>query len=376
MKTLVTKWKISLGMTAAFFLPGFGPLKAQNEPPLPTWDAVESPFQVPGSHFSNLLPDNSGGDTTDGFFLGSPGMLTSPPLLLDDSGMNSNDLSLFLRGGLLHEAQEPAKPDPTPSLALRDVPAAILAGLSQVPVNEYLINPQSLVTEVPAMDVERLLQFHASESRIRLYILVLDRDQSLGSIAALTPLINRLRSDKELALAIYPMGEPWRARFLVSPALSQSSSLNSMSEMAEDCIKNAMEVNDPGEQLQRFAVRLSTRLFWLEKVLSASRNPLGNSVAASQLHEVAGQSIPPASPLPPPAQPAGMSAVLFSVLTMLLLTGLFLGVRRWWRYRAASQRRHVWILSEAEVPPRLGGAFSGGAGAMIPYGSQIPPKGK
>lgn len=354
-------------------------LFANEEPPLPTWDRgpVGAPNLQPGSQFSNLLPEDNGTEAGTGFYLGVPGMLKSPPLLMDDSGPNPHDLSLFLRGGLLNTAPESAKPNPTPTLALREVPVTVLDLLKQVPLNEYLINPQSLVTEVPALDIERLLQFHASESRIRLYILVLDRDQKLSSTAVLNPLIARLRSERELCLAIYPLGEPWRARFMVSPAISQSSSMASMTEMAEDCIEDSMQVNEAEQQLQRFAVRLSTRLFWLEKSLPVAAVPLHSPAAdkPTVLHEVATKTAPLA-----PAVVSGHAnvlwAVLLSVLCVLTLSGLFYGLRFWLRFRAARKVPHVWTLPEAEVMPRLGGAFSGGAGAMVHYGGRVSPTAK
>ncbi|TDU69432.1 hypothetical protein EI77_03086 [Prosthecobacter fusiformis] len=344
------------------------PLYAESEPPLPTWDSGESIQPSPGSNFSNLLPESSSLEPQDSFYLGSPAALKSPPLLLDEPGLDSHDLSLFLHGGLLNETHQPAKVSPTPSLALQDIPESILAGLQNVPVNEYLINPQGLLTEVPLLDLERLLQFHSTESRIRLYILVIGRDQKLSSAASLNPLIARLGAGRELCLAVYPVGEPWRTRFLVSPSLSQASSLGGMTEMAEDCIQDSLLVNDPEQQLQRFAVKLSTRLFWLEKSLPPLASTISQEGKANILHEVA-----PSQGFTVPAIVYGEGAgiiqtVGISVGCVLFLAVMGYGVRSLLRYFAARRIRHVWILPETEVRPRLGGAFSGGAGAVMQHG--------
>ncbi|GAA5144387.1 hypothetical protein GCM10023213_34520 [Prosthecobacter algae] len=353
------------------------PLAAADEPPLPTWDgqAWESPVLTPGSQFSDLLPENTASDSVDGFFLEGSGPLKSPRLMVDDSGLSSHDLSLFLRGGLLNTPQEPTLHRPTPSLALRDVPTSVLESLRQVPVNEYLINPQSLVTEMPMLDLERLLQFHSTECRIRLYILVLDRDQKLASTALLNPLISRLRNQREICLAIYPLGEPWRARFMVSPLISQTSSLASMTEMAEDCIQDAMQVNDAEQQLQRFAVRLSTRLFWLEKSLPPANSTVHATVAG--LTEVV-TSPPGAVKASGDATHGGsfLMTVVTSLLSLAAAVGIYGGIRYWLRLRVARGKQRVWMLPETEVAPRLGGAFSGGAGAMIQYGSKTRTSGQ
>lgn len=352
-------------------------LQANEEPPLPTWEreAVATPQAMPGSQFSNLLPENSGGEVNDGFFLQDPGILKSPPLLLNDADLSSHDLSLFLKGGLLNVPKEVTVAHPTPSLALQDVPVFVLDSLKNSPVNEYLINPQSLVTEMPLLDLERLMQFHASECRIRLYILVLDRDQKLASLAALNPLIARLGTDREICLAIYPLGEPWRARFMVSPLVSKTSSLASLAEMAQDCIDDAQQVNDAEQQLQRFAVRLSTRLFWLEKSLPVQGPAAVTSKVAPQLTEVA-TSVGMDASSSTFVFPFGeglLAVVVTSLLSLAAVVGLFLGLRFWVRFKAARKIHPIWVLPEREVQPRLGGAFSGGAGAVIHYRPKTPP---
>jgi hypothetical protein len=347
---------------------------AESEPPLPAWDKVESLGAAPGGHFGSLLPENSRLENQDAFFLGTPLGGMSPPLYLDEPGIEPQDLAMFLRGGLLAEGQVPVVAKPTPTVALRDVPMLVLAGLAQVPVNEYLINPQELLTELPALDIERLLQFHAAESRIRLYILLLDKDQALMTTNSLAPLVARLKKNGELCLAIYPLGEPWRARLMVTPSLNQSSSLPAMSEMVEDCIQDSMQVQEVEQQLQRFAVRLSTRLFWLEKTLPPVLQPqaMGKNGHESVLHEVSALS-----------QPAVMEQTgtlwglkewgATAVVCLMSLAGLAWGLRAVLRSRAMRKVNHVWTLSENEVPPRLGGAFSGGAGSMVHFGSRIPP---
>lgn len=352
-------------------------LQANEEPPLPTWEreSVATPQAMPGSQFSNLLPENTGGDINGGFFLQDPGILKSPPLLLNDADLSSHDLSLFLKGGLLNVPKEVTAAHPTPSLALRDIPAVVLDSLKNSPVNEYLINPQSLVTEMPLLDLERLMQFHASECRIRLYILVLDRDQKLASMVALNPLVARLGTDREICLAIYPLGEPWRARFMVSPLVSKTSSLASLAEMAQDCIDDAQQVNDTEQQLQRFAVRLSTRLFWLEKSLPPKGAEAVTGKVAAQLTEVA-TSVGVDHSIPTLAFPFGeglLLVVVTSLLSLAAVAGLFLGLRFWVRFKAARKINPIWVLPEREVQPRLGGAFSGGAGAVIQYRPKNPP---
>lgn len=359
-------------LIAGIFLAGLGRAVGNDELPLPTWDRADAPISAaPGGNFSNLLPENGGVDASSGFFLGQPG-LVSPPLLLDESGLSSQDLSLFLHGGLLNTPPAATAQPPTPTTALKEVPPSILTGLKEAPVNEYLINPQSLLTEMPALDLERLLAFHASESRIRLYILVLGKDQKLGAVTDLNPLVARLGTERELCLAIYPLGEPWRARLLVSPGVRAAHSLESMTEMASDCMQDAMLVNDAEGQLQRFAVRLSTRLFWLEKSLPPQAKSIPIEFASKTLfHEVISKPSEVEKVIEKQAPIWGLGWVTgSSALTAVLLVGLAFGLRYFLKRRAANRAVYAWTLPEVEVPSRLGGAFSGGAGASFSFGRQ------
>ena len=350
---------------------------ADEEPPLPTWDfplRADQP-QEAGRNFSNLLPEGSELESSSEFYLGMPGALKSPPLLLEDSEFSSNDLNLFLHGGLLNVPSAPSQATTTPTshLALREIPEGMLAALKSGPRNEYFVDPQSLVTEVPAEDVRRLLEFHASEARIILYVVAMDHHQQVTDIRPFQEWMGRLRQDAqhEVCLALYPVGEPWRTRFLVTQAVSDHASLNGLTEMAEDCIEDALRVQDPDAQLQRFVVRLSTRLFWLEKGLPVL---VSNSVDQEKT-EV--QEVGRALPLPAPAADLGdFKSTLQSLnlpsqnvmglggVGLLAVMGLWMARKR---ARRKLPRKVVWMLPEVEVTPRLGGAFSGGAGAAVQY---------
>lgn len=342
-------------------------MRGEEEPPLPTWN-VEPPAKpvLPGENFSQLLPENRESGSGDPFYLGNP-LLQPQPLLSDDPGLSPHDLSLFLRGGLLGVPKESPQHAPTPMLALKEVPEHVRASLSEAPLNEHLMDPQSLVTEVPAQDLERLLRFHADESRILLYILVLDRDQKLSSAAQIRSLTERLSGKQNVCLAIYPLGEPWRVRLLVSQQIQQACSLIALSEMAEDCITDALFTQEAEQQLQRFAVKLSTRLFQLEKYLPQTITPA--AIAPLGFHEVArkGPAVEVVQAVP---ELSHLQVVVMSGLTVLVLAGGAYALRLWRRFRKSRKSRFVWTLPDSDPMPRLGGAFSGGAGSMIHYGKR------
>lgn len=349
-----------------------GKSMAEDEPPLPTWDR---PPATSSATFSDLLPEGAASMRGEDFFLAPSGGLSAPPVLLQEAEGGSTspyDLSRFLPGGLLSVRTQPKQQPPTPAVSLREFPAAALAGLADAPLNEYLIDPQTLVTEVPSQELQRLLEFHASEARILLYLVVLDRDQKLATADILTPLVNRLqKSGRELCIAVSPLGEPWRTRLLLSPSISKSCPTASLTEMAEDCIADAMQAEDAESRIKRLTVRLSTRLFWLQKMLPPPA-PITVATAAPLLHEIGhspsiAESAEGGSPWKSWQNPSQWNMVLLAAACAILGTGVLLLLRKLWQWRAQQQPRSVWMLPEQDVKPRLGGAFSGGNGALTPY---------
>lgn len=362
-------------------LPG-ARLWAEAEPPLPVWDAGDTlpPSLTPGNAFGELLPEGTRPAA------GSPGgldYLNQPPVLLNDrtgTGLDVQDLPLFLHSRLLESGRQSAAntpPAPTPILALKEVPDQVRANIAKTPLQEYLIDPQTLLTEMPAQDLERLLAFHAAESRIAIRLVVLGRDQKLSAAADTLAALERPGPRKlETCIAVYPLGEPWRARFFLSQNVSRHSSVAGLTEMSEDCVADAMQVTDAEEQIKRFAVRLSTRLFWLEKALpaheAASPPAAADAVPVSGLREVrAAEERLPAETLPGGA--ASLEEVRLLRSALIGLGCLFVAVAAAWLAQTLvgwlrrRRQKGVWLLPEPEPSPRLGGAFSGGMGAAVSF---------
>ncbi|GEP42908.1 hypothetical protein [Brevifollis gellanilyticus] len=337
--------------------------------PLPRWDQRPplvngAPVPLgPGSQFNSLLP----GESLVPSLPEDPGALQFGPRLMDTpSSLNpqfgATDLSLFLPGSLLQQARPAQTPRvPTPVMALKDLPADIIASLDDSPANDYLIDPQNLVPEIARADIERLLEFHNSDARIRLHILVLDADQKLPDTLDPATIAHGALGRQHSCLAIYPLGEPWRARVLLSRPLHAAAKPDMLMDMVADCIRDAQEADEPMEQFHRYTVRLSTRLFWLQKSIPTTP---ASQAASPTLREVTagGES------------PAPLYLWLNSPVTKIVLSGIavlglgWLLLRKVIKPRLARQAgSEVWMLPEHETKARLGGAFSAGAGAALSY---------
>ncbi len=335
--------------------------------PLPRWEN-EAPLQPmaeePGSQFNSLLPSDPFANDPLELPPSGPRLSDAPPTLMPGySELGPTDLSLFLRGSILQsDSPKAAMPHPTPVMDLRDLPADILQGLTDAPANEYVMDPLNLIPEVTRIDLDRLLEFHAKESLIHFYLLVIDTNQKLPDAATLDHLAHGALTRQKACLAVYPLGEPWRARILLSPSVHSSVTAATLSELAADCIQDAHQAQQSSLQLQRYTVRLSTRLFWLEKSL-----PIASAATSTtSLQEIAGQTKSTSSPL------IGSKWIVPSLIAIagLLATILLTLILRKKRSRLAmTEPTHVWILPDIEVTPRLGGAFSGGASNMISFKS-------
>ncbi len=343
--------------------------------PLPEWapsqDGIAparngTPFLLGGS----LLPQSFPHDDNES---GNLSPMTSQPTIATEfqSARPDGDLSLFLPDALLGKAIHIAPPSsPTAAHLIRKLDDDFLTSCRGSPGDAHLIDPDSHVSETQKEDLLRFLQFHARDARIKAFVIVTDRDQTVPNNADLSNVASGALRSHDSCLAIYPLGEPWRARLFVSGSVHRIIPPEYLNGVVKDCAKDAELVSDPMEQLHRFTVRLSIRLFWLEKLISTN---------TPALTSVNGQEVP--SEIVSKRQPALDEALLNHVI----LTPS--SPHQWWsvtlgvalslagggatyaalRYRRRRLISFVWIMPETEIPPRLGGAFSGGGGAWIQY---------
>jgi len=217
-----------------------------------------------------------------------------------------------------------------------------------------LIDPNGELSETMEGDFARFLEFHARDARVRLHVLLLGREERLPGAASPVMVAQGSLQHGDACLAVVPRGEPWRLRLFLSRHVHETAPPAELAEMLEDCVRDAMLATDEDEQIHRLLVRLSIRLFWLERLLS--KPPVVKEVIVSNpepLSEVT------ALPDPVPVMQTRMAVPVGAGLAALL--GLI-----FWRWRTYKLRHYVWTLPEREVAPRLGGAHCGG-GTWIDY---------
>jgi len=334
---------------------------AQKELPLPRWSESElRAFRESSGFFNESLLPSTGQPMIDASELLR---LDQFPAGLSDlpSRLRPEEMNLFLPEGLLGPRSMPLPQDsalmPTPLPALEEVTHEFMAVCAATPPGEFLLDPEMLVPEMQSQAISKFLEFHARDARIRLHVIVLPKQKKLAETSQVDHVAVGSLLARESCLLVYPLSEPWRAQLFLSRSVHSQVSEAFLHETLQTCVHSALQSSDSYDQLQRYMVELSTRLFWLQKAL-------GNRAGAAKPGE---HHLTAVSTTVKPSKSFDFAPWLTTASILLALAGLW--VVAWLLFRNWQHRRSksVWILPEPETVPRLGGAFTGGGGGMIRY---------
>lgn len=277
------------------------------------------------------------------------------------SRLKPEEMRLFLPEALLGQsATHRAEHDslPTPIAALSDVTPEFMALCEQTLPKEFLIDPELLLPEMQAQAMSQFLEFHARDARIHLRVLVLPKNRKMSEAPSFERIASGSLMARESCLVVYPLSEPWRAQLFLSENVHRETSDAFLRETLQSCVNSAVQTSDAHDQLHRYMVELSTRLFWLQKALAGS--PGGLSAKAHGMSQVSpgGQKNVAGS---------NSSAILLASFGIAVLITALLAIHLNTKRRLTQQTKFVWHFPEPETIPRLGGAFTGGSGGMIRY---------
>jgi hypothetical protein len=268
-----------------------------------------------------------------------------------------------------------AAPTKEPLVTLRPLAAEFLSLSENADSESFLLDPQRLLSETQTEDLQRLLSYHASGSKITAYLLLLNKDQILPSDFDVSKLASGALLQKTSCLLVYSLGQPTRARFFMSKEIGQTAPAGQLTAMAQDCIRGALQVSDEVEQIQRFATQLSIRLFWLERACKLGDEvmpaKLSNSPEVSNsvdlLPEVTNELLK--TDLLPDyfIKWKRIGIIVLAVIASLFV--FFVASIAIWRWKQKQARRTVWLLPEIpDHPLRFGGPHGGGCGATVDFG--------
>lgn len=251
---------------------------------------------------------------------------------------------------------------PSPDIAEKFLPAYF----AEQP-KSFLVDPQALLSPSDYRDRLAFLNYHASDSSIDLFVYVMGGDQTIPGEVREEELIERHFSEGRPAVVVYYyLGAPQRSVVYLSPSITDSVSAAEQRRALESSVMQAFQKIDPSEQIEKFLVQMSIRIYWMERMLAGD--------------VTAGDALSPAPVLAASNRSSGGKyakllwiesfarrvAVPAAVMAGVFLTAF--GFVHWLRIRARYR------FPEFSVEPRLGGAHAAGVGAVISFASAtVPP---
>jgi len=320
-----------LSMTAVVALTGTGLVSGEVEPTLPVWQdgelaELEENARVPGP---SLLIGEAAAES----------WLVEPP------------------------KSEEIDADSAPSPLIEE--KYLTAYFAQRPEN-FLVDPQGLLGASDFRARLGFLNYHASDSGIDLFVYMIGGDQDIPSEVRDEETIERFFSEgRPAVLVYYYLGAPQRSVVHLSPSLTDAISAPEQHRALESSVMQALEKTDPAEQLERFLVQMSIRIYWMERVLAGeavATNTDPKEVRTAAKVGAGEASVGMIWLRARAAELAVPGALLGGILVVALVFSRCLQIRA--RYR----------FPEFEVEPRLGGAHAAGVGAVISFASAaLPP---
>jgi hypothetical protein len=269
---------------------------------------------------------------------------------------------------------EQGTPPPAPSLSVelppQDDPTVVDSGIPEEHLADYfdtrptsfLLDPQKLLSRQEQRDRVGFLRYHSEDSAVDLYLYLFDGPQEIPGEVRAEELVERMFGEgKPAAVVFYFLGAPQKAELRLSPSLAETVSVAERQRALQSSVAEALEKADPVDQLERFTVQLSIRLYWVEKAFGDGGPAIGPLVVLAD------------KPAKVPArnrwQPWLAKARSWALPAAVLGGAAAAGRRVSWGHGARARHR----FPEIEVVPRLGGAHGAGVGAVITFGSAVLP---
>ncbi len=226
----------------------------------------------------------------------------------------------------------------------------------------HLVDPQSFLKAEEVRNLEEVLDYHADDSSIDMYVYVFGAHQQIPGDVREEEVVERLFSEGKPALVVYYyLGDPQRSEIYLSPVITDAVSAAEQRRALKSSVVQALSDENASDQLRAFLSQMSIRIYWMERMAVVAKEAIPDEVV--QETEVAKAVAEKFPALPSWLGFAGAVAgsVFGGILVMWLLV-------LWWKSRARFR------FPEYEIEPRLGGNHAAGIGAVISFSSSaVPP---
>lgn len=232
---------------------------------------------------------------------------------------------------------------------------------------EYLVDPQRLLTEQKSNDIMRFLEFHADESKFRIYVMVIGENQKIPEGTDPKALHLKWFSDEPTALVLYYREKPELTELIFNDSVIRSLPGSVFDRISQNCLREGSVAELAPDQVEKMAIELSIQLYWLSRLMEKENPDHQSLVSASSVHEMMASEDAPEllREYAPGIFIDETSKVLTFVLTFVVLLGglavigLIGWIVVWWRGRETLSGEPL-LFPEFRLPRRLGGEYSGG----------------
>ena len=144
---------------------------------------------------------------------------------------------------------------------------------------EYLVDPQELLTEQKSNDVRRFLEYHAEEAEFDIYLLIFAEPQEIPEEISLAQRHVDWFEDEPAVTVAYFMEAPERTVIEFNETLRSRLPVAVFQRIFQSCIREAQVSQNPSDQVERLAIELSIRLYWMAKLLE--RESAGEAIEST-----------------------------------------------------------------------------------------------
>jgi hypothetical protein len=226
----------------------------------------------------------------------------------------------------------------------------------------YLVDPQRLLGKQQYQDRLEFLKYHAGDSSMDLFIYLFDGKQEIPGEVRAEELVERFFSSGRPAVVVYYfVGAPQRSVIYLSPSLTDAVSAPEQRRALESSVMEALNKSDPADQLERFGVQMSIRIYWMERMLHGGAIPL-EPVELSMDHEK-----------PKKTGDKTHAVLVIAQRWAVPAGGTVGGLLAVWLVLFCWRARSKYRFPALDVAPRLGASHAAGVGAVISFGSPMVP---
>jgi hypothetical protein len=239
---------------------------------------------------------------------------------------------------------------------------------SHAPI-DYLVDPQRLLTEQKSNDIMRFLEFHADESKIRIYVMAIGENQVLPEGVDLQALHREWFSDDPAVVMLYYREKPEMTELFFNESIRDSLPKSVFDRIRQNCLREGAVADFAPDQVEKMAIELSIQLYWLSRLMENEGKGKGAAAlaAASNVHEmIASPDAPellreyaPGIFVDQSGRMISLVLTVVFVLGGLAAVGCFGWILMWWRGRETVSGEPI-LFPEFRITRRLGGEFSGG----------------